>query len=123
MTYSTGIDLVEIDRIRKGYNRYREKFLERIFSDGEIAILRSRKRGMVASMAGKFAAKEAVMKALITFFSAGVFLRDIEILNDANGSPYVKLAQHLAAKIPGKKIHLSISHERIFACAVVVITD
>lgn len=123
MIYSHGVDLVEIDRIRNGYNRYRDKFLNRIYSGDEIAIIRSRRAGMVPTMAGKFAGKEAVIKALGAFFDDGVFLRDIEILNDASGSPYVRLPERLLPQLREKKILISISHERVFAMASVIICD
>ncbi|MEZ5359934.1 MAG: holo-ACP synthase [Candidatus Zixiibacteriota bacterium] len=124
MTHSMGLDLVEIDRIRKSYSRHRDHFLERLFSDEEIAIIESRKAGMYNTMAGKFAAKEAVMKALDPFFKQGeIYLRDIEVLNSESGQPYIKLPDRLAKRIPGKKILISISHERVFAAAVATVVD
>ena len=124
MTHSVGIDLVEVDRIRTSYNRHHDRFLQRVFSDAEIAIILSRKAGKIATMSGKFAAKEAVIKALDPFFEAGeVFLKDIEILNTPSGKPFVNLSEKLAGRMTGKKILLSISHERAFAAALVTITD
>ncbi len=78
---------------------------------------------MVVTMAGKFAAKEAVMKALGVFFASGVSLRDIEILNRPSGMPYVKLNTRLTPKIVGKKVLISISHEKKYAVALAVISD
>ncbi len=124
MIHSVGIDLVEIDRIRKSYNRHRDKFLERVFSPDEIVIIESRKAGMINTMAGKFAAKEAVMKALDPFFVNGeVFLRDIEVLNKESGEPFIRLAEKLAGKMSDKKILISVSHERAFATAVANVVD
>lgn len=124
MTHSMGLDLVEIDRIRTSYSRHRERFLERLFSPEEIAIIESRKAGKYNTMAGKFAAKEAVMKALDSFFVNGeIFLRDIEILNTDSGQPFVKLPEKLAERMRGKKILISISHERVFAAAVATVVD
>ncbi|MCK5126357.1 MAG: holo-ACP synthase [candidate division Zixibacteria bacterium] len=124
MTHSIGIDLVEVDRIRTSYNRHREKFLNRVFSEDEIGIIESRKAGMIMTMAGKFAGKEAVMKALDPFFVSGeIYLKDIEILNLESGRPYVRLPAKTVDKLAGKKILISVSHERIFATAVATIVD
>ncbi|MCP4569974.1 MAG: holo-[acyl-carrier-protein] synthase [FCB group bacterium] len=123
MIYSTGIDLVEIDRIQKGYRRYGDNFLNRLYSPDEIGIIKSRKANMIVTMAGKFAAKEAVMKALGYFFDEGVYLRGIEILNQPSGIPYVRLPQKTDAKMAGKKILISISHEKKYAVATAIICD
>ena len=123
MIYSTGIDLVDIDRIQKGYRCYREKFLDRLYSPAEVGIIKSRKANMIVTMAGKFAAKEAVMKALVYFFDEGVYLRDIEILNRPSGIPYVRLPQKTEARLAGKKILISISHEKKYAVATAIICD
>ena len=123
MVYAIGIDLIEIERIRKGYNRFGDRYLTRLFTPAEIDIIRSRKAGMITTMAGKFAAKEAVMKALGVFFDSGVALRDIEILNHPSGMPYVKLPQKLQDAILNKEIIISISHEKRYAVANAVITD
>jgi holo-[acyl-carrier protein] synthase len=123
MIYSTGIDLVEISRIEQTFRRHGDRFLRRMFTDNETALIRSRKSTMIATMAGKFAAKEAVMKSLGAFFTGGVVLRDIEILNRPSGMPYVKLPERLMKKMSGKEIHLSVSHEKKYATAVAIISD
>lgn len=123
MIYSTGIDLVDVDRIQKGYRRYGDKFLNRLYSPDEIGIIKSRKANMIVTMAGKFAAKEAVIKALGYFFDDGVYLREIEILNHPSGIPYVRLPQKTDAKLAGKKILISISHEKKYAVATAIIGD
>lgn len=73
-------------------------------------------------LAGRFAAKEAVMKALGRFFDHGVALRDIEILNGAGGCPYVRLNPPLAARLVDKRILISIAHSGRHAVAAAVIT-
>jgi len=103
MIYSTGIDLVDIDRIRNGYRRYGDKYLGRLFSQSEIDDLTARKSGMIATMAGKFAAKEAVMKSLGVLFDSGVAFRDIEILNRSTGMPYVRLPGRLKTSWPANR--------------------
>ena len=123
MVYSTGIDLVEISRIQKIYDSFGERFLNRYYSPDEINIVRSRKAGQIPTLAGKFAAKEAVMKALGSFFDSGVWLRDIEILNSPAGIPYTRIAPRIADKMRGKKIDISVTHEKRFAVAMAIISD
>lgn len=123
MVYSTGIDLVDIGRIRDGYNRFGDKYLARLFSDDEIADMKSRKAGMIETMAGKFAAKEAVMKSLGAFFKDGVTVKDIEILPRPDGMPLVRLPERLGKKLVGKSILVSISHEKHYAAAVAIVTE
>lgn len=123
MVYSTGIDLVEIRRIQKIFDRFGERFLNRYYSSEEIKIIRSRKAGQIPTMAGKFAAKEAVIKALGFFFDSGVRLRDIEILNSPAGIPYPRIPRQIAEKMRGKKIDISVTHEKKFAVAMAIISD
>jgi holo-[acyl-carrier protein] synthase len=123
MIYSTGIDLVDVGRIRDGYKRFGDKYLTRLFSDDEIADMKSRRAGMIETMAGKFAAKEAVMKSLGVFFEDGVTVKDIEILRRPDGMPHVRLPEHLRRRLPGRSIMISISHEKHYAAAVAIITD
>ncbi len=123
MILSTGIDIVEIKRIQIGYDRYQEKYLERIFSEKEIEIIKSRKAGMIPTMAGKFAAKEALIKALDSILEDDVFLKDIEILNKPSGRPYVQFNSRLQPKLEGRKVDISISHERNYAVAVAILSE
>ena len=74
-------------------------------------------------LAGRFAAKEAVMKALGRFFDRGVALRDIEILNLPGGKPYVRLTPPLAVKLTGKRISISITHSGGYALATAIIEE
>ncbi len=123
MVYSVGIDLIEISRIRNGYKRFGDRYLNRFFSTDEIDLIRSKNPGAVTTMAGKFAAKEAVMKSLGIFFDSGVTFRDIEILSRTSGMPYVRLPERLQRNIEGKRVLISISHEKKFALATAIITD
>jgi holo-[acyl-carrier protein] synthase len=74
----TGLDATDIHRIARAIERYGDRFIRRIFTDGEIAYCR-RKRDFASSFAARFAAKEAAMKALGTGHSQGVFWRGIEV--------------------------------------------
>ena len=116
---TTGVDIIEISRIRDVLNSYQSRFLKRIFTDVEIAYC----RGRAHNLAGRFAAKEAIMKALGTGIR-GVGWKDIEISRKESGAPYVLLHGRAArrADILGlKDVSLSISHSRDYAVAFVVL--
>ena len=116
---TTGVDIIEISRIRDVLNAYQTRFLKRIFTDAEIAYC----RGRAPNLAGRFAAKEAIMKALGTGIR-GVGWKDIEISRKESGAPYVLLHGRAArrADILGlKDVSLSISHSRDYAVAFVVL--
>jgi holo-[acyl-carrier protein] synthase len=110
-----GVDIVEIDRIRTSYARYGERFLRRILTDGEAERCLARP-DPVTSLAGRFAAKEAVSKALGTGISHGLSWHDIEVSNDESGKP------RAIVRRSGRQIHvkLSISHDRHSAVAMAV---
>jgi holo-[acyl-carrier protein] synthase len=122
MMDSIGVDIIEIDRIAKTYHRHGSRFATRILSPGEREILAQR-ADKSAFLAGRFAAKEAVMKALGEFFESDVHLRDIEIVNDRSGRPFVELPKSLSGRLGAKKILLSISHSKNNAVAVAVIGE
>src|SRR6476659_2116624 len=84
-----GIDVTDIPRIARAYDRYGERFLRRVFTDGEIAYCTQR-RNPVPHLAGRFAAKEAAMKALGTGHSRGVLWKDIEVVR-LSGPPQLRL--------------------------------
>jgi len=114
---STGIDLVEVNRIETAVARYGARFLERVFTDGELA----RCRGQPQQLAARFAAKEAVSKALGTGIQSG--WREIEIVSDPRGKPSVRLsgsAAQRAAQIGLQTFALSLSHTRDYAIALVI---
>ena len=115
---STGVDIIEIPRIKKTLDRYGERFLKRIFTPDEIAYC----RGRSPNLAGRFAAKEATMKALGTGVRGGGWM-DIEVIRAESGAPSVKLhgrAKARAEMLKVSELSLSISHSREFAVAFVV---
>jgi len=122
MVESIGIDIIELERIAETFSRFGRRFTDRILSDSERDKMRKRP-DVTAYLAGRFAAKEAVMKALGAFFDSGVHLRDIEILNDKQGRPCVCLPEHLQTTLQGKTILLSISHSRNSAVAMAIVTS
>lgn len=114
MITGTGIDIANISRIKKSLEEYGDRFIAKILSAEEIKIIPSmRKEEFVA---GRFAAKEALVKA------AGISLQFslITILNDKNGKPFIA---EMPESIANKKIHISISHDTDYAAAFVIIED
>ncbi|NEZ46711.1 holo-ACP synthase [Clostridium niameyense] len=117
MVLGVGIDIIEIRRIDSAIKR-NKNFLDKLFTDKEIEYFKSRKL-RTEFIAGRFAAKEAISKALGTGFR-GFSLKDIEIQNDDLGKPIVYLknnAQKKANSFGKYKIHLSISHSEDNAVA------
>ncbi|MCG8482690.1 MAG: holo-ACP synthase [Clostridia bacterium] len=121
MIVGIGTDIIEIDRIRSAMSKSEHSFLKRVFSEQEIKYYKMNHYN-ISSVAGGFAAKEAVMKALGTGLR-GFKLIDIEILRDDLGKPFVVLHNH-ADRIAKEKaiqiIHLSISHCQQYATAYAV---
>ena len=115
---TTGVDIIEIPRIKQVLDRYGQRFLKRVFTSDEITYC----RGRAPNLAGRFAAKEAAMKALGTGVR-GVSWKDIEVVRSESGAPSVKLhgqAQKRAVRLRVVDISVSISHSREYAVAFVV---
>lgn len=111
-----GIDIVEIARLEKAIAQRGENFLRRVYTDSELKLYRQK----LPSLAARFAAKEAVIKALGKT-TAGASLKDIEILADDRGKPLVNLygkAQNQAKDLGLDKLAVSLSHSREYAIAV-----
>jgi holo-[acyl-carrier protein] synthase len=115
---ATGVDLIEIDRVRRGLERYGARFADRFFTAQEQAQC----AGRAASLAGRFAVKEAVGKALGTGIG-DVAWKDIEVLNDERGRPHLTLhndAARLAAEQGLGEWAISLSHTGTHAVGLVV---
>jgi holo-[acyl-carrier protein] synthase len=118
VTVTTGIDVIEIERIRDAVERWGDRFLNRIYTEGEIAHC----RGRAQSLAGRFAAKEATSKAL----GVGIRIlrwRDIEVLRGPRGKPTIFLhgkAAEIASSLGLTGFDVSITHSNTDAIAVVV---
>src|ERR1700678_4638573 len=111
MIVGTGVDIAEVTRIRESIERFGERFLRRIFTDGEIRYC-ERKASRFESYAARFAAKEAGMKALGTGWSRGVHWRDIELVRPRGQRPTIRFhgeAAAVAARLGTKNIALSIT--------------
>ena len=118
MTHYTGIDIIEISRIKKAIDRWGERFLQRIYTEAELRLYCKKPQ----SLAARFACKEAVMKLLGTG-RKGAGWREIETLSRSSGKPLVKLygrAQKQAEKLGIKEIAVSLSHSKEYAIASVV---
>ena len=120
MTQSVGIDLVEVARIQKGVERRGERFLKRLFTERERGYCR-KKHGEYGSLAARFAAKEAVFKAIGTGLSAGVKWTDVEVINDALGKPEVVLRGKVEELAGERNVAISLTHTREYAQAVAVL--
>jgi holo-[acyl-carrier protein] synthase len=117
-----GLDTTDIDRITDTIDRYGERFLRRVFTDGEISYC-MRRRVPAIHFAGRFAAKEAAMKALGTGRSQGVLWRDVEVVR-RGGPPQLQLhggAARRFSAIGGRSSLLTITHSEELAMAQVLL--
>ena len=117
------MDATEIDRIEAVIEKYGDRFLRRIFTDGEIAYA-TRRRRPAPHFAGRFAAKEAAMKALGTGQSQGVIWRDIEVVRAPGGPPQLRFhggaARHFT-RLKANSSLLTITHSQTLAIAQVML--
>jgi len=123
MIVGTGIDIAEVDRIRQVIERFGDRFLQRIYTAGEIRYCDS-KANRVERYAARFAAKEAAMKALGTGWNHGVRWRDCEVVRMPGGRPTIVFhgkAGEIAARLGVKNAALSISHTAEQAIAQVIL--
>jgi holo-[acyl-carrier protein] synthase len=115
-----GNDIIEVARIAKAIERSGSHFLDRLFTAQEQQYCQ-RHQQAVRHFAGRFAAKEAIAKALGTGFREGLSWLDIDIYNDLHGKPCVELSPALAGRLGPVTILLSISHCHEYATAVALI--
>ena len=116
---SHGIDMVECRRVRELIDRYGQRFLARVFTPAELEYCCGRKR-QVEHLAGRFAAKEAVLKVLGTGWRGGISWTDVEVRNDSFGRPSVRLAgpcRRIADECGLADILISITHTDTHAIA------
>lgn len=118
-TNGVGNDIIEIDRIRDSLSKYGDKILNRLLTPREKQYCQSM-RDPAVRFAGRFAAKEAIAKALGCGFGKQLQWHDVEIINNALGQPEVRLTPAASARLGSPKILLSISHCRKFATAVAI---
>jgi holo-[acyl-carrier protein] synthase len=125
MLLGTGVDLVEISRVAASIERYRERFLRRVFTPGEIAYC-TRKRNFAESFAARFAAKEAGAKALGTGIHHGVSWTELEVRRLPGQRPTLHFsgrAREFAEMLGVRHISLSLTHTGQMAMAIVHLED
>ena len=120
-----GVDLVRIPRMREVISRWDERFLRRVFTEGEIAYCRGR-RDPVPHFAARFAAKEAGMKALGTGLRLGVRWRDLEVRRERGRAPCLVLhgrSRELGLARGGRHMLLALTHDGDYALAQAMLVD
>ena len=126
MVLGLGSDLIEINRIEESLQRYGDRFLQRVYTEGEIAFCQRKLKHAAESFAARFAAKEAAAKALGTGISRGISWREIEVRREPGERPTLFLsgrAAERAAVMGVRRIQVTLSHSREVAMAVVLVED
>ena len=120
MKIKTGIDIIEIERVKQSIEETDGKFCEKVYTEKEIEYCESKKIQKYQHYAARFAAKEAVLKAISQLLESkfDIEWKDIEIQNDENGRPYVNILKH---GVHIDNIDISISHCKTYAVASVVV--
>ncbi|MEP9359286.1 holo-ACP synthase [Sphingomonas sp. KR3-1] len=128
MILGLGSDLCNIDRIQNSLDRFGTRFEQRVFTDLELAKARRRPHNYAATLAKRFAAKEAFSKAVGTGFRRGVFMKDIGVVNAPSGAPTLALTGGAKARLDAitpaghvAKVHLTLTDDLPWAFAMVMI--
>ena len=128
MIIGTGSDLCNIERIQASLDRFGTRFENRVFTETERAKAARRPHTRAGTLAKRFAAKEAFSKAVGTGFKAGVFMKDIGVVNSPSGAPTLALSGGARARLdaltpPGHvaKVHLTLTDDHPWAFAMVII--
>lgn len=114
-----GIDIIECERIKEVWDRHGNRFLQRVFTEGEIRYCLS-KKDPLPSLAGRFAAKEAVLKVLGTGWRGAISWTDVEVTHTTSGQPIINLTGHsacIAGELGIQTIRISITHTRRYGAA------
>jgi holo-[acyl-carrier protein] synthase len=120
MVRGIGVDIIEITRVQRAMNQSGTGFLEKVFTPAEIAYCTG-KHNSAQHFAARFAAKEAVSKALSTGWAGSFRWKDVEITNDISGQPHVLVHGPLEERLASTSIFVSISHSETHVVAMVVI--
>lgn len=124
MIFGIGIDIIEVARINKQIEAESNSFVKKIFTENEIRYCETKIRNKAQNYAARFAAKEAFFKALGTGWRDGLSWKDLEIENDELGKPTLLVSGKSREAIQEKsilKIHVSLSHIKAIAVAVVIL--
>jgi len=125
MIYGIGVDLQKIDRFQQAIDRWGKRLVGRLFTPWEVGYCKRKKRGYYHSLAGKFAAKEALWKALGVGGLQPFSWKGLEVLNDPHNKPYFAKTQVLQERLTAlgiKGAFLSITHTSEHALALVILT-
>jgi len=122
MIESIGIDIIEVSRIKNAIKRWGDSFLHRIYTPWEINYC-NHKKFPEQSFAVRFAAKEAVLKAIGTGYNNSIRWTSVEVVNDELGQPTVRLGERIRKIIGNKKIKISMSHTREHAIANAILYE
>ena len=123
MIVGTGVDLIEIERVKQAHLKHGQRFIDRLYTPAEAAYC-LRKKDPYPSLAGRFAAKEAIVKAFSRGFGGRWKWRQIEVTREPSGKPGIRLEgilERLREERKIKTIHLSIAHSKRDATAVVIL--
>ncbi len=123
MIFGIGIDIIEVDRIKKAIENYGTKFLQRVFTDNEIKYCEEFKENKFVHYAVRFSAKEAFSKAIGTGLTSGFKLNQVGIINEKNGKPRIELLGEMSETWSRYKVFVSLSHINSIATAFVVIEE
>lgn len=122
MVLGLGTDLIEIERVQQSLDRFGARFMQKIFTEGEIAYCQQKKHS-AESFAARFAAKEAAAKALGTGISRGISWQEIEVRRNPGERPTLHLSGRAAERgeaMGVRHLQLSLTHSRDIAMAVVI---
>lgn len=125
MIVGIGVDVVEIRRFGEVLERQKDRFIQRVFTAGEQEYCRAH-RDPVPHFAARFAAKEALFKALGTGWAKGVSWLDVGVRREGQGAPILVLrgeAERISVSLGARKVHLSLSHTNESAVAVVILEN
>jgi holo-[acyl-carrier protein] synthase len=123
MITGIGIDVVQNERIRDSIQRFGDRFLNRIYTEREIEYCKKCAQPEI-HYAARFAAKEAAFKALGTGWAGGIKWKDVEIVRMPSGKPELHLhgeASTFAASAGAKRFYVSLTHDQLVSCAVVIL--
>jgi holo-[acyl-carrier protein] synthase len=121
MVIGIGIDIIEIERIKKSVDDFGEQFLQKVYTPGEIDYCLS-KQNKYQHLAARFAAKEAIYKAISSNWDSELSWQDMEIINAPNGMPEVKFKGNLEKFLSSEKsLKISMSHSRDYVACVAIV--
>jgi holo-[acyl-carrier protein] synthase len=121
MVIGIGIDIIEIDRIKESVDDYGDQFLHKIYTESEIKYCLS-KKDKYQHLAARFAAKEAIYKAISSNWQSELSWQDMEIINAPNGMPEVRFKGNLEKFLSNdKELKISMSHSRDYVTCVAIV--